>query len=125
MTVPKKIFITDDADFMVDMLSVMLRDAGYNVVGTALNGELAIESLRSLPVSDLPDIVTLDYHMPKMGGVRTIKHIRALVPGVKIVLISSDSTLPTVMQAKNAGVDAFIVKPFEPQTVLDAIAKFK
>ena len=122
---PKKIFITDDADFMVNMLSVMMRDAGYEVVGTALNGEQAMESLKALPPLAWPDIVTLDFHMPKMDGMRAIEHIRALIPGVKIVVISSDSTLPVVMEARNAGVDAFIAKPFEPQTVLDAIAKFE
>ena len=121
----KKIFIIDDADFMVNMLSMLMREAGYEVVGTALNGELAIESIKSLPASALPDVITLDFHMPKMDGMRTIKHIRVLVPGAKVVLISSDSTLPVVMQAKNAGVDAFIIKPFEPQTVLSTIARFE
>ena len=120
----KKIFIIDDADFMVDMLHVILRDAGYNVVGVAYNGVQALESMKALPSTDLPDIVTLDFHMPKMDGMEAIERIRALISGVKIVLISSNSTLPIVMRAKNAGVDAFIAKPFEPQTVLDAIAKF-
>jgi len=123
--VSKKIFIIDDADFIVSMLSVMMRDAGYEVVGTALNSEQAVELLRSLPVSALPDIVTVDFHMPKMEGTRVIEYIRNLVPGVRFVMISSDATLPVVMKAKHAGVDAFIVKPFEPQTVLDAIAKLE
>ena len=121
----KKIFIIDDADFMVDMLRVILRDAGYEIVGTALDGEQALESMKVLPLSALPDIVTLDFHMPKMDGMEALDRIRALIPGVKIVLISSNSTLPVVMRAKDARVDAFIAKPFEPQTVLDAIEKFE
>lgn len=119
----KKIFIIDDADFMVDMLRVIMHEAGYEVVGVAFNGEQGIESIKALPPPDLPDIVTLDFHMPKMDGMAAIAHIRALVPGVKIVLISSDSALPVVMEAKSVGVSAFIVKPFEPQIVLDALAK--
>jgi CheY-like chemotaxis protein len=102
---------------------MIMLDAGYNVVGVAFDGEQALESMKALPSSVLPDIVTLDFHMPKMDGMRTVEHIRALVPGVKIILISSNATLPVVMKAKKAGVDAFIAKPFEPQTVLDAIAK--
>ena len=117
----KKIFIIDDADFMVDMLRVIMQDAGYDVIGAAFNGEQALESLEALPSSALPDIVTLDFHMPKMDGMEAVDRIRALVPGVKIVLISSNATIPVVMRAKDAGVDAFIAKPFEPQTVLDAI----
>jgi two-component system chemotaxis response regulator CheY len=121
--VSKKVFIIDDADFMVDMLRVVLRDAGYEVVGTAFNGEEAVESIKVLPSSALPDIVTLDVHMPKMDGMEAVGHIRALIPGVKIVLISSNATMTVVMKAKNIGVDAFVAKPFEPRTVLDAIAK--
>ena len=121
---PKKIFIIDDADFMVEMLRMIIKEAGYEVVGVAFNGKQALESIKALPVSDLPDIVTLDFHMPKLDGVEAVGRLRALVPGVKIILISSNATLPVVMKAKEAGVDAFIAKPFEPQTVLDAIAKF-
>ena len=122
---PKKVFIIDDADFMVEMLRVIMRDAGYEVVGFAFNGEQAMESMKALPPSALPDIVTLDLFMPKMDGMEALKQIRALIPGVKIVLISSNATLPVVRKAKNAGIDAFIAKPFEPQTVLDTIAKFE
>ena len=120
----KKIFVIDDADFMVDMLCLIMRGAGYEIAGTALNGEQALETIRALPQVALPDIVTLDLHMPKIDGMEAVDRIRALVPGVKIVMISSNSTLPVVRRAKDVGVDAFIAKPFEPQTVLDAIAKF-
>ena len=119
----KKIFIIDDADFMVDMLRVIMIGAGHEVVGVAFNGEQAMESIKALPSSALPDIVTLDFHMPKMDGMEAVSRIRALVPGVKVVLVSSDSTLPVVMRAKDAGVDAFIAKPFELQTILDVMAK--
>ena len=122
---PKKIFIIDDADFMVDMLRMIVRGAGHTVVGVAYNGEQAIESIGDLPPSALPDIVTLDFHMPKMDGMEAVGRIRAVVPGVKIVLISSNATLPVVRKAKDTGVDAFIAKPFEPRIVLDAIAKFE
>ena len=120
---PKKIFIIDDADFMVDMLRVIMIGAGHEVVGVALNGEQAVELIKALPSSALPDVVTLDLHMPKMDGMEAVSRIRAIVPGVKLVLVSSDSTLPVVMRAKDAGIDAFIAKPFELQTILDVIAK--
>jgi len=123
--VSKKIFIIDDADFMVDMLRMIMCGAGYEVVGVAFDGKQAIEYMEALSSSDLPDIVTVDMHMPKMDGIETIRNIRTLAPAAKIILISSNATLPVVMKAKNAGVDAFIAKPFEPQAVLDAIAKFK
>ena len=119
----KRIFIVDDADFIVDMLCLIMREAGYEVVGAAFNGEQAMGAIKKLPSQALPDIITLDLHMPKIDGMETVNRIRALIPDVKIVLISSDATMRVVMRARDAGIDAFIAKPFEPQTVLDTIAK--
>jgi two-component system chemotaxis response regulator CheY len=121
--VAKKIFIVDDADFIVDMLKLIVQDAGYEVVGTALDGVRALDSIGKLDKASVPDVVTVDLHMPKMDGMETIGKIRALVPEVKIILVSSHATFPVVMQAKSAGVDAFIAKPFEPRTVVDTIQK--
>jgi two-component system chemotaxis response regulator CheY len=119
--VPKKIFIVDDAGFMVDMLRLLISDAGYEVVGTASDGPQALELLTRLEKDSLPDVVTVDFHMPKMDGLETICKIRALVPNVRVVLISSHATLPVVLRARESGVDAFVAKPFDPQTVLNAI----
>ena len=120
---PKKIFIIDDADFMVDILRIMLNEAGHRVVGTALNGSQALEAIGKLSAASAPDVVTVDFHMPRMDGMETIRRIRGIVPGVKIVLVSAHATLPVVMKARETGVDAFIAKPFEPRTVLEAIDK--
>jgi two-component system chemotaxis response regulator CheY len=122
--VPKKIFIVDDADFMVDMLRLLMSDAGYEVVGSASDGLRALESLAQLEKTEkasLPDVVTLDVNMPKIDGLELIHKIRALIPDVKIVLITSHATLPVVLKARESGTDAFIAKPFNPQTVLDTI----
>jgi two-component system chemotaxis response regulator CheY len=121
--VPKKIFIVDDADFIVDMLSMIMRSAGHKVVGTAFDGVQALESLKNLPPDLAPDVVTVDFYMPKLDGMETIRKIRLLAPSAKILLISAHATRPLALEAKKIGVDAFIVKPFEPQTVLDTIDK--
>jgi two-component system chemotaxis response regulator CheY len=120
---PKKIFIVDDTDFMVEMLCMIVRGGGYTVVGTALDGAEALETIGGLTEDLAPDIVTVDFHMPGMDGMETIRRIRSLVPGVRVVLISSHATFSVVMQARETGVDAFVAKPFEPQTVLEAIEK--
>jgi two-component system chemotaxis response regulator CheY len=119
--VAKKIFIVDDASFMVDMLRLLMHDAGHEVVGSASDGLQALELLACLEKDSLPDVVTVDFHMPKMDGLETVCKIRSLVPDVRIVLISSHATLPVVLKARESGVDAFVAKPFEPQTVLNAV----
>ena len=121
--VPKKVFIIDDADFMVDMLRMIVRDAGHEVAGTALNGVKALDAIKNLSADLLPDVVTVDFHMPKMDGMETIRKIRALVPGVKIILVSAHATLPVVMKAREAAVDAFITKPFTPELFCETLDK--
>ncbi|MDR1733031.1 MAG: response regulator [Synergistaceae bacterium] len=120
----KKVFLVDDADFIVDMLRVIVEGAGYKVVGSAFNGPKALEAIEKLPEDSVPDIVTVDFHMPQMDGLETINRIRALLPGVRILLISAHATLPIVMKAKETGVDAFIAKPFEPKTLLELLEKW-
>lgn len=120
----KRIFIVDDADFMVDMLRMIFESAGHKVVGTAANGPEALESIGRLSAVSAPQVVTVDFHMPRMDGMETVRRIRTLVPGVKVLLVSAHATLPVVMKAKEAGVDAFIAKPFEPRTILDAVENF-
>ena len=119
----KRIFLIDDADFMLDMLQMVLHGAGHFVVGSALDGVEAVKSLSMMRDSgERVDIVIVDFHMPKLDGVETIRRIKALVPGVKVLLISANSTLPVVMKAKEVGVDGFVVKPFDPKTLLDSIS---
>ncbi|MDR1873799.1 MAG: response regulator [Synergistaceae bacterium] len=118
---PKRVFILDDADFIVDMLCAILKDAGHRIVGTAGNGPDALEAIAKLPADSMPEIVTVDFYMPRMDGLETINRIRALLPDVRILLISAHATLPVAMKARETGVDAFIVKPFEPRTLLETL----
>lgn len=121
---PKNIFLIDDADFVLDMLRMVLKGAGYDVVGAALNGVDALESLSRIHSEGaLIDLVMVDFHMPKLDGVETVRRIKSLIPGVKILLISANSTLSVVMKAKEVGVDGFIVKPFEPKALLETLKK--
>ncbi len=120
----KKIFIIDDADFVHDMLRLILTGAGHEIAGSASDGLQALESIKKLISSGSEvDIIMVDFHMPKLDGVETIREIKKLLPKVKSLLITSNSTRSVVLRAKEAGVDSFIVKPFEPKTVLDAIMK--
>lgn len=121
--VPKKIFIVDDADFMVEMLRVLFSEAGHKIIGTALSGIEAVAKIEELGAASVPDVVTIDFHMPKMDGMETIRRLRAIVPTAKFLVVSAHATMPVAMRARETGVDAFIIKPFEPQAILDAVNK--
>lgn len=121
---PQNVFVVDDADFMVDMLRLILEEGGHRVVGSAADGIRAVEQLcevvsRSLTV----DVVLVDLYMPKRDGFETVREIRAILPDVKVLLVTANATLPVALKAKELGIDGFIVKPFEPETLLEALRK--
>ena len=70
----KKILIADDAAFMRMSLKSMLERNGYQIVGEAENGAVAVEKYKELK----PDIVTLDITMPVLDGIEALKQIKAI-----------------------------------------------
>jgi two-component system chemotaxis response regulator CheY len=112
-----KILIVDDAAFMRFMLKEILIKAGHEVIGEAENGLVAIEMYNSL----FPDVVTMDITMPDMEGTEALKKIRSQHPSAKIIMCSAVGKQHIVVQAILAGAKDFIVKPFQPDRVIEAI----
>lgn len=115
----KRILITDDALFMRVTLKNILVQNGYEVVGEAANGAESVEMYKQLR----PDIVTMDITMPEMDGLTALKTIRAGDPNARIVMCTAMGQKNMVVEAIQAGAKDFIVKPFQPERVLDALGK--
>jgi len=115
----KRILITDDALFMRVTLKKILTENGYEVVGEAANGQEAVDLFQSLK----PDVVTMDITMPEMDGLEALKAIRALDPAANVVMCTAMGQKNMVVEAIQAGAKDFIVKPFQPERVLEAMAK--
>ena len=115
----KKVLIADDAIFMRLTLRKMLEDNGYEVVGEAENGLVAIDKYKALK----PDIVTLDITMPVMEGTEAVKHIKAYDKDAKVLMISALGQESIVRQAIMSGATGFIIKPFNEETVIKAFSK--
>ncbi len=115
----QKILLVDDASFMRMMLKNILVGAGYEVAGEAENGAKAIEQFKSLK----PDLVIMDIIMPEMGGIDAVREIVKAQPGAKILMCSSMGQQSLVVEAIQAGAKDFIVKPFQPSNVLEAVKK--
>lgn len=115
----KRILITDDALFMRVTLKNILTQNGYEVVGEATNGAEAVNLYNSLK----PDLVTMDITMPEMDGISALKAIKAADPGAVIVMCTAMGQKNMVVEAIQSGAKDFIVKPFQPERVLDAIGK--
>ncbi|MBP1763174.1 MAG: response regulator receiver protein [Firmicutes bacterium] len=114
-----RILVVDDAAFMRMMVKDILSKNGYEVVGEAENGLRAIEKYQELR----PDLVTMDITMPEMDGISAVKEIRKIDPNAKVIMCSAMGQQSMVIEAIQSGARDFIVKPFQPDRVLEAIRK--
>lgn len=114
-----KVLVVDDAAFMRMMLRDILVRGGYEIVGEAENGNRAVELYKELG----PDIVTMDITMPELDGITALKEIRALDPNAVVIMCSAMGQQALVIDAIEEGAKDFIVKPFQPERVLESIKK--
>ena len=113
------VLVCDDAVFMRTMVSDILSQAGFTVVGEAENGKQAVEKYQQLK----PDLVMMDIIMPEMGGIEAVKKITQLDPGARILMCSAMGQQALVQEALQAGARDFVVKPFQPSRVLEAVQR--
>ena len=114
-----RILIVDDAAFMRMMLKDILVKNGYEVCGEAVNGDDALEKYKELK----PDLTTLDITMPDKDGISALKDIRAFDPSAVCIMCSAMGQQAMVVEAIQSGAKDFIVKPFQPDRVLESIRK--
>ena len=113
------VLVCDDAIFMRTMISDILSQAGFEVVGEAESGLQAVEKYRILK----PDLVTMDIVMPDMGGIEAVREICKDDPEARILMCSAMGQQALVVEAIQAGAKDFVVKPFQPSRVLEAVQR--
>lgn len=116
----KKALIVDDSAYNRTLLSAVLRKKGF-AVEIAENGE---DGVQKFPIFD-PDIVFLDYIMPRKNGVEALAEMKKLKPGFIGVMLTSISGAEEVQEAKKAGANAYILKPYETEKIYEVLKKFK
>lgn len=116
---PKNVLICDDAIFMRTMLGDILKQAGFEVAGEAETGEDAVRKYRELQ----PELVTMDIVMPDMGGIEAVREIVQEFPEAKVLMCSAMGQQALVVEAIRAGARDFVVKPFQPSRVLEAVQR--
>ena len=113
------VLVCDDALFMRTMVKDILTQAGFTVIGEAENGQQAVEQYRTLR----PDLVTMDIIMPELGGIEAVKEIMKVDPQARILMCSAMGQQALVLEAIQAGAKDFVVKPFQPSRVLEAVQR--
>lgn len=115
----KNILICDDAAFMRMMIKDILTKNGYNVSGEAENGAKAVEKYNELK----PDLVLMDITMPEMDGIQALKKIKEADGSALVIMCSAMGQQAMVIESIQAGAKDFIVKPFQPDRVIEAVKK--
>lgn len=107
MDTANRILIVDDELSMRELLSIMLRKEGYDVV-TAENGETAIKAIQS----DIFDLVITDLKMPRMDGMTLLKAVKEASPDTIVIIITAFGTTEGAERARSLGAYDYIGKPF-------------
>jgi two-component system, chemotaxis family, chemotaxis protein CheY len=114
-----RVLVVDDAAFMRKMVSDALAKGGHEVVGEAGNGVEAIARFQELK----PDLMTLDITMPEKDGLAALAEIVAADPSARVVMCSALGQESKVLEAIKLGAKDFVVKPFQPDRVIEAVGK--
>lgn len=115
----KRVLIVDDAAFMRMSIRNMLEKHGFEIVGEAENGLMAIEKYNELQ----PDVVTMDITMPEMDGLQALREIKKIDKGASIVMVSALGQEARMKEAIIYGAKGFIVKPFKEEMIVSALSK--
>ena len=113
---PLRVLIAEDEALIRLDLREMLREEGFDVVGEAADGEQAVALAEELS----PDLVICDIKMPKLDGIAAATQIseKRIAP---VIMLTAFSQRDLIERARDAGVMAYLVKPFEKRELLPAI----
>ena len=114
-TMRGRILIVDDDTALSEMLSIVLRNEGYDTYLCA-TGDKAVPAFREFK----PDLLLLDLMLPGMDGIDVCRAIRA-ESGVPIVMLTAKSDTVDVVLGLESGADDYVVKPFKPKELVARI----
>jgi len=116
----KRILTIDDSKTMRDMLMITLADAGYDVLQAA-DGEDGLSVLNREQI----DLIITDINMPKIDGYEVIRRVRSnpVYDKLPILVLTTESEVDKRTIAKEAGATGWMVKPFDPERLIETVNK--
>ena len=111
-----KVLIVDDYKTMLRIIRNLLKQLGFNNVDEATDGGAALQMLRR---SEDYGLVISDWNMEPMTGLQLLKEVRAdaKLKSTPFIMVTAESKTENVVAAKQAGVNNYIVKPFNAETL--------
>jgi len=114
----KKVLVIDDEQIVLDSVSQILIDENYEV-DVSLSGREGLDWAIERPY----DIILTDIRMPDIGGMRVLRDIKRVKSSLPVVIITGYATTKSAVQAMKLRAAEYIEKPFEPEQLLDAVAR--
>jgi two-component system chemotaxis response regulator CheY len=116
----KTILIVDDSSSLRSVVGIALKGAGYDVIEAA-DGKDALSKLTGQKVH----LIISDVNMPNMDGIAFVKEVKKL-PAYKftpVIMLTTESQEQKKKEGQEAGAKAWVVKPFQPAQMLEAVSK--
>ena len=112
-----KALVVDDSAVMRKVLIGALSRANITDVDQAADGAEAVEAVKAADYS----VILMDWNMPNMLGIDAVRAIRALGKKVPVIMVTTEAEKSRVIDALKAGANNYVIKPFEPSTIVEKI----
>jgi DNA-binding NarL/FixJ family response regulator len=115
---PVNALIIDDEAHVRVLLRVLLKQLGIETVWEAPDGSTALEQA----AAHKPDVILLDINLPQVGGLEVLAKLKAAHPRIPVIIVSSQSTMKTVIQSRELGAAAYVLKHAPKSEVLQMLS---
>jgi DNA-binding NarL/FixJ family response regulator len=115
---PVNALIIDDEAHVRVLIRVLLKQLGIETVWEAPDGATALEQA----AAHKPDVILLDINLPQVGGLEVLAKLKAAHPKIPVIIVSSQSTMKTVIQTRELGAAAYVLKHAPKSEVLQMLS---
>jgi two-component system NarL family response regulator len=112
-----RVLLADDHSLLLEGLQNLLEGKGIEVVGTASDGLEAVEAARALN----PDVILMDVRMPNCDGIRATRLIKAEMPEVKVVMLTTSTEEEDLFEAVKSGANGYLLKSMSGENLVEAL----
>jgi signal transduction histidine kinase len=116
MVMSNRILVVDDESIILQLATMVLTSRGFEVL-TAQSGQECLDVVKA----EKPDLVLLDYMMPVMDGMTTLRHLRHLHPDTYVIMLTGKGSEQIAVEVMKAGAADYILKPFKNQDLVERI----